>query len=302
MPCPECDGSGEISATNTCTDCQGSGEESTLTTCLNCYGSGEVSTTSTCTTCYGSGEVSETDTCAICQGSGQTTVWETCDTCYGLGEVEPTITRKSMDGWVTLVGFDVVARVEGVFHNEEDEGTYGKATSRVDTVTNTYYHTSPRTYFPPHEDVTITIDTPEIDFLEDWVYTIYISSKDDITCPSCDGVGGESVIATCGECDGTGEVTTILECSKCDGEGEVTTLQECSGCDGSGEVATLQACSECGGTGEITTIQACPTCNGKGYITNQTAVNLAIVGVVVVIGSVVGITGYAISRRKKKQP
>jgi len=47
--------------------------------------------------------------------------------------------------------------------------------------------------------------------------------------------------------------------------------------------------------------RTCPRCNGKGYITNQTAVNIAIASVVVVIGSVVAVTGYAISRRKKKQ-
>jgi len=240
-------------------------------TCPKCDGSGEISTTNTCTDCQGSGEISTIDTCSICHGSGQTSVWETCTTCYGAREIAPTITRKSMDGWGTLVGLDWTARVEGVFHNEEDEGTYGKATSEVNTVTTTYYHTSPRTYFPPHTDVTITIDTSEVDFLEDWTYTIYISSKDDITCPSCDGSGGESVVDTCSECDGSGEVTTI------------------------------QSCVDCNGNGEITSILPCPECDGRGYITNQTAVNFAIVGVVVVIGSVVGITGYAISRRKKKQ-
>jgi len=269
--CPKCDGSGKISVSTACSECQGSGE---------------VLTTKTCSACQGSGEVPITSTCPICHGSGEIMVWKECTTCYGSGEIEPQITRKSMDGWGTLVGLDWAARVKGVFHNEEDEGTYGKATSKVNTVTTSYYHTSPRTYFPPHQDVTIIIDTLEIDFLEDWTYTIYISSKDDITCPSCEGSGGESVIATCSECGG---------------EGKVTTLQECSECDGSGEVTTLQACSECGGTGEITTLQTCPRCNGKGYITNQTAVNLSIIGVVVIIGSVVAVTGYAISRRKKKQ-
>lgn len=210
-----------------------------------------------CPECHGSGEISTTSTCPTCHGSGQITVWEECDTCYGSGEIAPTITRKSMDGWITLVGLDWTARVKGVFHNEEDEGTYGKATSKVNTVTTTYTHTSPRTYFPPHTDVTITIDTSEVDFLEDWTYSIYISSKDDITCPSCDGSGGQSVIATCDECNGNGEITSI---------------------------------------------QTCPKCDGRGYITNQTAVNFAIVGVVVVIGSVVGITGYALSRRKKQEP
>jgi len=211
-----------------------------------------------CPECHGTGKISTTSTCSICHGSGQITVWEECVTCDGSGKIAPKITLKRMNGLGTLVWLDWVARVEGVFHNEEDKGTYGVATSEVHTVTTTYYHSSPRTYFPPHEDVTMTIDTPEIELLTDWTYTIYLSSKDDITCPSCDGSGGRSVLATCSECNGSGRVTTT---------------------------------------------QTCLVCNGRGYVTNQTAVNLAIFGVtVVIIGSVLGITVFALSRRKRQEP
>jgi hypothetical protein len=127
-----------------------------------------------------------------------------------------------MNGYGTLVGLDWVARVEGVFHNEEDVGTYGVARSEVRTVTTTYYHTSPRTYFPPHQDAKITIDTPEIAFGEDWTYTIYLYSVDEITCPDCAGTGGKSVLVTCNMCNGAGTVTTSATCTVCNGTGYVT--------------------------------------------------------------------------------
>jgi len=242
-------------------------------TCPECHGSGETSSTSICTTCQGSGEVSITSTCTVCKGSGKTTVWQTCGTCYGSGDIAPTITLKSWNGWTALVGFDWVARVEGVFHNEEDAGTYFVATSKVNTVTETFYHSSPRTYIAPHADVTITIDTPEIEWLTDWTYSIYVSSKDDITCPTCDGSGGQSVLATCDTCDGVGSVTTAQDCAECDG------------------------------TGEITTVKTCTLCNGSGYITNQSAVNFTIIGVaIVIIGCVLGVTLFARSRRKRQAP
>ena len=167
-----------------------------------------------CPECHGTGKV----TCDNCDGSGTITTTVQCLTCQGTGEVEPTVTRKSMNGWGTLVGLDWVARVEGVFHNEEDVGTYGVARSEVHTVTTTYYHTSPRTHFPSHQDVTITIDTPEVEFLEDWTYTIYLYSVDDITCPECNGVGGVSTITNCADCYGTGEVI----CPRCNGSGYVS--------------------------------------------------------------------------------
>jgi len=234
-------------------------------TCPECHGTGKIS----CSTCQGTGQISSTSTCTICHGSGQTTVWQKCTSCDGSGKIAPTITLKSMDGWGTLVGLDWVARVQGVFHNEEDEGTYGIATSKVNTVTKTYYHSSQRTYFAAHEDTTITIDTPEIGFGEDWAYTIYISSKDDIECPSCDGSAGKSVVTTCSECNGSGKVTTTQTCSICNGIGSLL----------------------------------CSRCNGRGYVTNQSAVNLAIFGVaVVIIGSVLGVTVFALSRRKRQEP
>ena len=244
MDCPECHGTGKVA-------------------CDNCDGTGSFA----CTNCDGIGVV----TCDRCDGSGSITTTVDCTTCYGTGEIEPSIIKKSMNGWETLVGLDWVARVEGTFHNEEDIGTYGKATSKVTTLTEEYYHTSPRTYFPPHEDVKITIDTPEIEFGEDWMYTIYVSSADDITCPDCDGSGAKSVITTCPDCIGIGTV-------------------DCQDCDGTGVID----CLNCNGAGTLT----CPVCNGSGFVFNWPMFIAVIIIVVVVVGSVIGIIVRASRKRK----
>jgi len=223
--------------------------------CPECHGAGKV----TCDNCDGTGLV----TCDRCDGSGTITATVQCSICQGTGEVEPTVTRKSMNGWGTLVGLDWVARVEGVFHNEEDVGTYGVARSEVHTVTTTYYHTSPRTYLTPHQDVTITIDTPEIEFLEDWTYTIYLYSADDISCPECNGVGAKSTITNCPDCNGIG----TADCPNCNGLGTVT----------------------------------CPLCNGSGYVSDPTRLWI-VAGFVIVVVTVIGVSAFALTRRKKAIP
>lgn len=240
--------------------------------CPNCHGTGTVVSheTETCPVCDGDREVTTTSTCSICHGSGETTVWQTCTHCGGDGEVMPSVIQKSMNGYTILVGLDWVARVEGVFHNEEDVGTYGRAKSKVNTVTTTYEHTSSRTYFPPHQDVTITIDTPEVDFLEDWTYTIYLYSVDDIECPDCDGSGGDSVLVTCSECNGAGTVTTTEACSNCQGTGQITTE----------------------------TSNTCSVCNGSGYVTNWTNVSIA---AIVIVGAFVGTSAFIVYRRRSEK-
>ena len=148
--------------------------------------------------------------CPTCQGSGKITVTQTCQNCHGTGKVDPTVTLKSMSGWGGLSGLDWAAFVKGVFHNEEDVGVYGSATAKVTTLTATHYETSPRTFFPPHEDVPITLIIEEITFGEDWTYTIYLAEADDIDCPGCHGTGAVSVLSTCPKCGGSGYVTNPM--------------------------------------------------------------------------------------------
>jgi DnaJ-class molecular chaperone len=239
--------------------------------CPNCHGTGTIVSheTETCPVCHGEGETTTTSTCPVCHGSGETSVWQTCTRCGGDGEVMPSVKLQSMNGYSTLSGLDWIARVEGVFHNEEDVGTYGKAKSVVHTLAEDFVHFSDRTYFPAHEDVTITIDTPEITVNTDWTYTIYLFSVDDITCPDCDGSGGKSVLVTCSECDGTGTVTTTEVCSNCQGTGKITTEKS----------------------------ETCPVCNGNGYVTNWT--NVSIVAIVIV--AVFAGTSALIFHRRRSQ-
>ncbi len=240
--------------------------------CPNCHGTGTIIShnTETCPVCHGEGEVTTTNTCPVCHGSGETTVWQSCTHCGGDGEVTPSVILKSMNGYGVPVGLDWVARVEGVFHNEEDVGTYGKARSEVNTVTTTYYHTSAKTYFPPHQDITITIDTPEIKLMTDWTYTIYLYSVDDITCPDCGGIGGKSVLVTCSECNGAGTVTTTEACSNCQGTGHITTE----------------------------TSDTCSVCNGRGYVTNWTSVSIVAIAI---IGVLIGTSALVVYRRRSQK-
>jgi len=207
------------------------------------------SSTITCTACQGTGKVTTTGTCDVCKGTGKTTVVKTCSTCDGSGKAVPSVVVKSTNGYGTLSGLDWVARCEIVVQNEEDEGTYCVAESRVHTVSQDYYHQSSRTYLTPHTNVKITIDTPEIGALTDWTYSIYLESVDSITCEACQGSGGSSTIATCEKCGGTGTVTTTNTCTNCQGTGKVTTQESI----------------------------ICPTCNGSGSVTNWTIVSIVAV-------------------------
>lgn len=240
--------------------------------CSNCHGTGTVirSSTITCAACQGTGKVTTTNTCDVCKGTGQITVVQTCSTCGGSGKVTPSVVTKSTNGYGTLSGLDWVARVEIVVQNEEDEGTYCVAESQVKTVSETYYHTSSRTYLKPHTDVKMTIDTPEIGILTDWTWSIYLKSVDSITCKACQGSGGSSTIATCENCKGSGTVTTTNTCTNCQGTGKVTTQESIT----------------------------CPTCNGSGFVTNWT--NVSIVAVVIIGLIAAGVATVAIRRKAAK--
>jgi RecJ-like exonuclease len=137
-------------------------------------------------------------------------------------------------------------------------------------VTNDYTHYSSKTYLPLHKDVTITVDTLEIELMTDWTYNIYLCSVDDITCPNCDGSGGASVLTTCNNCKGMGTLTITETCSNCQGTGQVTTQ-------------TSRTCSACG---------------GSGYVTNWTNVSLVAVVILVVFG---GTLAFVFLRKRQPQ-
>lgn len=151
------------------------------------------------------------DQCPTCNGSGKITTSQTCRTCLGSGVLKPTITKKRTFAWGSEPPASAATFVAGVFQNEENVGAYGIATAEVKTPTARYTNTSSRTYFPPHEDITITIIIEEIAFESYWSCMIYLPEVDNIPCPSCDGTGVVSLTSDCPECGGTGFVTAGAE-------------------------------------------------------------------------------------------
>ena len=240
-------------------------------TCTNCQGTGTVthSVTITCPSCQGTGEITTTNTCDKCGGTGKITVTTTCNNCGGSGTVAPSVRVVSSNGFGTLNWLDWIARCEITLQNEEDQGTYCVVESKVNTVSEAYYHQSSRTYLAPHTNVKVTIDTPEIGALTDWTYSIYIKSTDSITCNVCKGSGGISTISTCDKCSGQGTVTTTVTCANCQGMREITKQES----------------------------QTCPTCNGTRYVTNWMMISIV---AVLVIALVAGSTGALMLRRKSK--
>ena len=269
--CPICHGSGEITwGERTCNVCRGAGKIDSA--CPECGGSGRGK--AACATCNGSGEITMTSMCPICYGEGKTSI----------------IYIKSMSGKITPIlgsSESANAHVEGVFHNEYDQGVNATVTASVELLpiageqSGGVYEKSVITYFPPHEDVTVKIDAEIIWVGEERTYAIYISSSEGnvhekmITCPECNGTGVESAVTSCPDCGGTG----MTPCQRCKGKGEI-------------EVT----CAECGGDGEVEVKVTCPSCGGSGYVTDRTKVSIASgIGA----AAIVGLSGLAIIRRKK---
>lgn len=239
--------------------------------CTNCQGTGKVTTQSTqsCTACNGQGSTTTTGTCTTCQGSGKVTTTVTCTTCGGDGKVQPDVTLKSKNGYGTLSGLDWVARVEATYQNEENTGTYGQVKTIVHTVSNDYTHYSARTYFAPHTDVKVTVDTKEIGALTDWTYSVSLTVED-ITCASCSGSGGKSSLTTCSNCNGYGQITKTTTCTNCQGTGQITLDSQVS----------------------------CIACNGTGSTTNWATIGVVMVIVFAAIGAIVGSTLFIKKKNK----
>jgi hypothetical protein len=96
-----------------------------------------------------------------------------------------------------------------VFHNEEDVGAYGIVTAEAKTLTTTYTNTSARTYFPPHEDITVTIINEGAPYDQHLSCNIYVSDVESVSCPDYNGTGVVSITSICPECNGTGFVASL---------------------------------------------------------------------------------------------
>ena len=167
-----------------------------------------------CYTCSDTGKI----VCNNCQGSGKIPTSEpieTCEYCRGLGFVQATISKKSA---FAVLGPRVVY-VSGTFENDQAVGVYGIAVAEVMSETATFSSESERNYFPPNEEILITIiigDIPTDDF--NWISqfgnletNIYLSETDPLVCPLCDGNVLVAPQITCSICGGTG----FVDCPDC---------------------------------------------------------------------------------------
>jgi hypothetical protein len=145
--------------------------------------------------------------CPRCGGTGKITERQPCPTCQGSAASKPNIVLKRTLPGASSSQARVAASVSGVFHNEENFGVYGIATAQIKTPTETFENTSSRTYFPPKEDVTVTVTIEGVKYEPYWSYSIRVSEVENVECPDCGGTGYVSVVATCPDCGGTGVVS-----------------------------------------------------------------------------------------------
>lgn len=144
------------------------------------------------------------DECPRCDGTGKITTKQPCPTCQGASAADPSILRKKILPGAVSSQNRVAVSVSGVFHNEEIYGVYGIVTAQVRTPEETFTNTSSRTYFPPGEDVTVTLLVEGVQYQPYWSYFIEISEIDNVDCSDCGGTGYLSTVKTCLDCGGTG--------------------------------------------------------------------------------------------------
>jgi hypothetical protein len=151
-------------------------------------------------------------TCPRCHGTGKITEEQTCPTCGGGGTSETTnVILKRILAGASGTSAHPATSVSGIFHNElADVGVYGVATAQVKSSTVTYTNTSEETYFPPGEDVTVTVIVDGIAYAPYLSCTISLSGSSSSTdCPTCNGTGIVTVTVDCPDCDGTGFVAAL---------------------------------------------------------------------------------------------
>jgi hypothetical protein len=150
-----------------------------------------------CPTCNGVGRI----VCPECRGSGKISSGGqegSCSTCLGSGVVEATVSNKGTIGSLS----DGKVIVKGTFQNKESVGTYGNVVAEVDGSGTTYTSPSERTYFPPQQDVTVTLTIDGITdndyrYLSGQIYLrvrAKVSDVDDVACPDCAGTGTSSAV------------------------------------------------------------------------------------------------------------
>ena len=125
------------------------------------------------------------DKCPRCSGTGQITEKEPCPTCQGSEVSQANIVLKRTIPGALKLQSRIATQVSGIFHNEENEGAYGTVTAQIKTPTETFTNTSSKTYFPPNEDITVSVMIEGIEYEPYWSYSIRLSDIDNVGCPDC---------------------------------------------------------------------------------------------------------------------
>ena len=145
------------------------------------------------------------DECPKCDGTGKLTVREPCPTCQGASALNPSVVLKRTLPGAMPSQTRIATSVSGVFHNEEIFGVYGVVTAQIKTPTETFTNvSSSATYFPPQENVTVTLLIEGVEYKPYWSYSIRISRIENLDCSDCGGTGYLSSRITCPDCGGTG--------------------------------------------------------------------------------------------------
>ncbi len=180
-----------------CPDCGGTGKITEIVDCPNCNGTGKIATSDPA--CNGTGKIVH----AACGGTGKIVKKYECSVCYGRGKTSIIVLARMSGDLFNQIMVIADAKVEGVFRSYYDVGVYANVTAKVDSdvmpplgdVITLHYEESVRTYFPPHEDVTVTIIIKDIDQEGKVRYNMVIPSSDGdvhdtiINCPICNGTG-----------------------------------------------------------------------------------------------------------------
>jgi hypothetical protein len=148
--------------------------------------------------------------CPRCNGTGKITETQTCPLCGGESETNSISRKRIFPPQAGGNSSNPATIVSGIFYNElADVGVYAVVTAEVKSSTETYTNTSPETYFPPREDVTITISVEGIACAPYLSCNIYLSSGGKADCPECGGTGIVTVTIDCPECGGTGYLDAL---------------------------------------------------------------------------------------------
>jgi hypothetical protein len=154
-------------------------------------------------------EVAFADVCPTCHGAGKTTVQKPCPICNGGGASSPDIVRKSINSGDASTSARKAVNVQGVFHNNGNEGVTATVTGTVKTSSTQTFTNTTTAYFEPNADTTVTVRIEGVDRQPYYAYFIEIAGYGSTNCQYCQGTGYAYESITCPSCTGSGVVSGL---------------------------------------------------------------------------------------------